>query len=71
MTRKVFRHSGSAEDVTTPASGSVRLALYRDQEVEIIRPVTSEEADIEEVGPMWVVRADDGVEFQAFDDELE
>lgn len=73
MTRKVFRHSGSVDDATSPDAGrpAIPLAPYRDKEVEVVRPVTPEEADIEDIGPMWVVRADDGTEFHVFDDELE
>ena len=37
---------------------------------EVIRPLTQDEADIEEVGPMYKVRFTDGVEIDAFEDEL-
>ena len=37
---------------------------------EVIRPLTQDEADIEEVGPMYKVKFTDGVEIDAFEDEL-
>ena len=40
------------------------------QEVEVIRPLTSNECDIEEVGNMYHIRFDDGYETDAFEDEL-
>lgn len=36
----------------------------------IVRPITSQEADIEDVGNMYRVRFNDGVETDAFEDEL-
>ena len=40
------------------------------QEVEIIRPLTSEEFDIDEVGMMYKIRFSDGLITDAFEDEL-
>ena len=42
------------------------------KECTVIRPLTREEADIDDVGPMWRVRFDDKkhTETDAFDDEL-
>lgn len=37
--------------------------------VEIIRPLTEQEADIDDVGPMFKCRSPQG-EFDAFEDEL-
>lgn len=39
------------------------------ERVEVIRPLAADEAD-EEVGPMFVVRFEDGVEAHVFEDEL-
>ena len=36
----------------------------------VIRPLTEQEADIEEVGPMFKIRLEDGAEQDAFEDEL-
>ena len=46
------------------------LKKYNGTEVEIIRPLTKEECDIEDVGNMYKVRFHDGYERDAFDDEL-
>ena len=40
------------------------------QEVEIIRPLTEDEADIEEVGMMYKCKFEDGEIRDCFDDEL-
>lgn len=40
------------------------------EEIEILRPVTADEADIEEVGPMFKVRFPDGFETDVFEDEI-
>lgn len=44
--------------------------IYNGTEVEVIRPLTSEECDIEDVGNMFVVRFYDGYESDVFEDEL-
>ena len=41
------------------------------QEVKIIRILTEAECDIDEVGNMYRVRFNDGMETDAFEDELE
>ena len=46
------------------------LKKYNGTEVEIIRPLTDKECDIEEVGNMYRVRFFDGHEQDAFEDEL-
>lgn len=46
------------------------LERYNGTEVEVIRPLTSEECDIEDVGNMFVVRFYDGYESDIFADEL-
>lgn len=46
------------------------LKKYNGTEVEIIRPLTEKEADIEEVGNMYKVKFYDGYERDAFEDEL-
>lgn len=38
--------------------------------VTILRPLTSSEADLDEVGPMFRCMAKDGRTFDAFNDEL-
>lgn len=43
---------------------------YDGMECEVLRPLTAEEADIEEVGQMYRVRLSNGVEVDAFEDEL-
>lgn len=40
------------------------------QAVEILRPLTSDEADLDEVGPMFRIRFSDGYETDAFEEEL-
>lgn len=39
-------------------------------EVEIVRSLTPNEADLDETGPMFKCRAKDGRLFDAFEDEL-
>ena len=46
------------------------LVKYNGTEVEIIRLLTKEECDIEDVGNMYKVRFYDGYERDAFEDEL-
>ena len=46
------------------------LKKYNGTEVEIIRPLTEDEADIADVGNMYKVRFYDGYERDAFEDEL-
>ena len=40
------------------------------QKVEVLRPLTEKEADLLETGPMFRVRFPDGLEIDAFEDEL-
>ena len=46
------------------------LRKYNGTEVEVIRPLTEDEADISDVGNMYKVRFSDGYERDAFEDEL-
>lgn len=46
------------------------LMKYNGTEVEIIRPLTNDECDIEDVGAMFKVRFYDGYIRDAFADEL-
>lgn len=46
------------------------LTKYNGKEVEIIRPLTEDEADIGDVGNMYKVRFSDGYERDVFEDEL-
>lgn len=46
------------------------LMKYNGTKVEIIRPLTDEECDIEDVGDMYKVRFYDGYIRDAFEDEL-
>ena len=41
------------------------------QVVEVLRPLTEDEADLFDVGPMYRIRFADGTETDAFEDELE
>lgn len=46
------------------------LMKYNGTEVEIIRPLTKEEADIDDVGNMYKGKFEDGYERDIFEDEL-
>lgn len=46
-----------------------RLSIYNGP-ITVLRPLTKDEADIDEVGPMYRCKAEDGTEFDAFEDEL-
>lgn len=46
------------------------LEKYNGTEVEIIRSLTNEECDIEDVGNMYRVKFTDGYERDVFEDEL-
>lgn len=46
------------------------LKKYNGTEVEVIRALTEDEADIADVGNMYKVRFFDGYERDAFEDEL-
>ena len=46
------------------------LSKYNGTDVEVIRPLTETECDIEDVGNMYKVRFADGYETDAFEDEL-
>lgn len=46
------------------------LTKYNGKEVEIIRPLTEDEADIVDVGNMYKARFFDGYERDVFEDEL-
>jgi len=41
------------------------------EKCKVIRPLTKEEADIEEIGKMYKVVFEDGTEADVFEDELE
>lgn len=51
--------------------GDSELNKYSGQKVEVIRPLTSDEADLDEVGMMYKVRLPDGTIIDAFEDELD
>jgi len=38
--------------------------------VTLVRPLTEDEADLNETGPMWRIKFDDGATTDAFEDEL-
>lgn len=62
----LFTRRGGAK----PTEGIEADLAYRDnQMVEIIRPLTLDEADAE-VGPMFKVRFSDGFTADVFEDEL-
>ena len=46
------------------------LLQYNGTEVEIIRSLTEDEADIADVGNMYKCRCEDGCEIDIFEDEL-
>lgn len=46
------------------------LLAHSGQRCVVMRPLTEEEADISDVGPMYRVRFEDGFEADAYDDEL-
>lgn len=46
------------------------LKKYNGTEVEVIRPLTEKECDIEDVGNMYKARFYDGYERDVFEDEL-
>ena len=50
--------------------GDSKLNKYSGQQVEVIRPLTSKEADLDDVGMMYKVRLPDGTIIDAFEDEL-
>lgn len=56
-----FTYSGQNED---------NLKSHSGQTVTIVRPLTADEADLAEVGPMSRIKFSDGYEADAFDDEL-
>jgi len=47
------------------------LLRYNRTDVEIIRPLTETECDVEDIGNMYKVRFTDGYEKDVFEDELE
>ena len=47
-----------------------RLNARSGQTVTVLRPLTVDEADLYDVGPMFRVRFDDGTVEDVFDDEL-
>lgn len=50
--------------------GDSKLNERSGQLVEVVRPLTEEEADLFDVGPMYRIRFPDGFETDAFEDEL-
>lgn len=50
--------------------GDSELNERSGQLVEVVRPLTEEEADLFDVGPMYRIRFPDGFETDAFEDEL-
>ena len=59
MSKAIFNSHGDSD-----------LFLRDGKVVEILRPLTKEEADIEDVGMMYKIRFSDGFEVDAFEDEL-
>ena len=51
-------------------TNDTELKKYNNTNVEVIRPLTSKECDIEDVGNMYKVRFFDGYERDVFEDEL-
>ncbi len=46
------------------------LLAHSRQRCEVVRPLTRDEADIDDVGQMYHIRFADGFEADAYDDEL-
>jgi hypothetical protein len=55
----------------TSSTDTGTAGAHTGQRVTIVRPLGPDEADPTDVGPMYRVRAEDGVEFDAFEDELD
>lgn len=75
MMRAIFRYSGNLSEAQRYIGADGRpgdpiISRYHMHTAEVVRPLGSDEAD-EEVGPMFLVRFDDGHEAEAFEDELE
>lgn len=71
-----FRYSGNQPEAerligADGKPGDPIVSRYTGQGAVLVRPLTSDEADIDDVGPMWRVRFDNGEEHDAFADELE
>lgn len=47
------------------------LFARTNQIVEVIRPLTEKEADINDIGPMYEIKFSDGLIHDAFEDELD
>lgn len=46
------------------------LKKYNGTKVNVVRPLTDNECDIEDVGNMYRVQCEDGAEIDIFEDEL-
>ena len=46
------------------------LERYNGTKVKVIRPLTEDEADIEDVGNMYKCEFNDGLDYEVFEDEL-
>ncbi len=46
------------------------LVKHNGLKFEIIRPLTEDEADINDVGNMYKIKLENGIEIDAFEDEL-
>ena len=55
---------------TVPTPGEPHHGDRKAMPAVIVRPLRSDEADLAETGPMYVIRFEDGVEAHVFDDEL-
>lgn len=60
MKQKIFDTHG-ADSTLNDRSGEI---------VTVLRPLTEQEADLFETGPMFKIRFSDGYETDAFEDEL-
>lgn len=66
MNRAIFKPTEPGED-----SNGLNVEDRFGSPCTVVRPLTSEEVDIEEVGPMHKIRFDDGTITDAFANELE
>lgn len=64
-----FHYSGTKEN-WAHQDLKKELITHDGQKVSVLRPLTAEEADLFDVGPMYKVRFEDGYETDAFGDEL-
>lgn len=68
--RVLFRYSGNLAEAER-LGGDPIISRYDHHTAVVVRPLTADESDLDETGPMYLVRFDDGYEGDTFEDELE